>query len=110
MEKIIQAKGQDTSISGIFYHRPNQTRKHHPKVLSDRPTRGGLHDKPLQGQKFQEFREKIMNLKRKNPPQENKIKTNQAHQTKAKTYAEVAKLGSSVGQQECVGTSGSQSD
>ena len=52
--------------------------------------------KPLQGRKFQEFREKIMNLKRKNPPQENKIKTNQAHQTKAKTYAEVAKLGSTV--------------
>ena len=51
-----------------------------------------------------------MNLKRKNPPQENKIKTNQAHQTKAKTYAGVAKLGTTIGQQECVGTSGSQAD
>ena len=66
--------------------------------------------KPLQGQKFQEFCEKIINLKRKNPPQENNIKTNKAHPKKAKTYAEVAKLGSTVRQQECVGTSGSQAD
>ena len=65
--------------------------------------------KPLQG-KNPRIPRKNYEFETKNPLQENKIKTNKTHQKKAMTYAKVTKLVPKVGQQECVGTSGSRLD